>query len=294
MTQIAEPVLIGMFDQAINAEDKCDPESKYQGEARINKNIGTHSDCDAQRLYKAMEASKNDRGYRAGDKEPFVAKSNTDQPWELSRCSENAFPLQAHHIIPKNFLPTHIVCAFLAKKCDDHPDVKLKADTDYDTDHAYNGYNLPYATPLKEWEKANTPEKKDDVALELMKLTKRQLHQGSHKFYQYGPEPSVPEEEDDGDVGHSDGVGYLAKIEFLLDIVAFAALEHVNVCKVCKKDAAKREISPRENVVKFVHQVSGITKVLMDANRIFVSERAYKAYIASKTNPEIPAWLQVK
>ena len=283
-----------MFEELVGEWEKCKAPAKPPNwKARINKGIGTNSDCSAQRLYDAMNASKADRGYRGGH-EPFVQKANSGFSWKLAACGPERFPIQAHHIIPKNCLPDHTVCAFLAKNYTDHPDVQLSGDTEYDTDHAYNGYCLPYATPLAEWGKAKSATQKDQVADALMKRTYRQLHQGSHKRYQYAPDSPAAEEEEDGDVGHADAPGYIAKIETLLDVVADRAIDHAQLCAVCKPDAGKRKISPRASVARHVHQVSGVTKALLDANRIFVSERAFKSFIVNKTNPELPDWLAAK
>jgi hypothetical protein len=288
MTELAEPVLIGMFEELVNEEDKCKHEDKPpKWESRINK-CGTNQDCDADRLYKNMEKKCDDRGFRGGQ-EPFVKKAGANYSWDMSKCKDDHFPLQAHHIIPKNHLPTHGVCAFLAKNYTENPNYKLKADTYYDTDHAYNGYCLPYATPLREWDKAKTPDAKDQVAFRLMDKTNRQLHQGSHKAHQYAPEPEQAEEKADI---HDEDAGYLGKVDELLDVVHSGAEIHVNSCRVCKEKANEKEINPRESVVRHVDQVSGLIKLLMDSNQIFVSKRAYQHFNAAKKElMEAPDWL---
>ncbi len=293
MTQVLEGVLVGLFDELIQKKEECKkpPEDAPPKQARINKGVGELPECSAQRLYDNMTASKDDRGYRGG-LEPYIAK---DPPasgeWSIKDCSGTRFPLQAHHIIPKNYLPDLMVCAFLGKGYTKHPKVQLSGDTQYDTDHAYNGYCLPYASALVEWKSAKD---KDKLANNLMALTMRQLHQGSHKQYQYQAEAPVGEEEEDEDVGHADAPGYLAKIGDLLDLVAKRAFDHTKVCSVCKPEQSKKTIHPRESVVRHVHQVSGIVKVLRDANQIFVSQRAYNFYAQKATNPELPDWLPSK
>jgi hypothetical protein len=287
MTEVAEPVLVGMFEELVGQDEKCTKKDKSPGwKARINQ-WGSNQDCDADRLYKNMESKRSDRGYRSG-KEPFVKKQGSGFSWNLGKCDEEHFPLQAHHMIPKNHLPTHGVCAFLAKKYNKDKKFKLKEDTFYDNDHAYNGYCLPYATPLKEWTKAKKPEAKDQVTFELMNKTKRQLHQGSHKEQQYAPESDKAEEESGI---HEEDPGYLQKVDQLLDLIQTAAGLHTNSCQICKPNENKKEINPRESVVRHVDQVSGLIKLLMDANRIFVSERAFLYFHQKKVGLEAPSWL---
>lgn len=270
MTEISEPIFIGNVKADI--EEKCTKKDEKNGwKARINK-WGTLKDCDADRLYRNMLNKPADKSaeqdYRAG-REPFVKKSNVTT---LNKCDESHFPIQSHHIIPKNHLPTNGVCAFLAKDYSSNSKFQLNEDTYYDTDHAYNGYCLPYASALKDWDKAKTAENKDQVAFDLMSQTKRQLHQGSHKEHQYKLESENAEEE----LGiHDEVPGYLSKATQLLNIIHSAAVAHADKCLICKPDKNKKEINPRESVVRHVHQVSGILKLLMDGNKIFVSERAF-------------------
>jgi hypothetical protein len=288
MTEIAEGVLVKLFQDLVNKEEKCTKKDAKNGwEARINQ-WGTNTDCDADRLYRNMLNKPANKpaeiDYRSG-KEPFVKKSSISV---LNKCDESHFPLQAHHIIPKNHLPTHSVCAFLAKKFSKNKEFKLKEDTYFDTDHAFNGYCLPYASALKEWDKARTADAKDHVAFKLMSQTKRQLHQGSHKEKQYSPESEIAEEE----LGiHDEVPGYLSKVNRLLEVVKSGAELHVKVCEVCKPNQDKKEINPRENVVRHVYQVSGLLKVLMDSNKIFVSERAFIYFQKTKIALEAPEWL---
>jgi hypothetical protein len=143
---------------------------------------------------------------------------------------------------------------------------------------------LPYATPLKEWKKAgSSPEKKNDVAFALMKKTVRQLHQGSHKDYQYNEDVENDEENEDP--------GYLSMVDALLEVIKTGSEIHASICKVCKPSQSKKEILPRRKVVKHMNQASGLLKRLMDSNKIFVSERAYMHFHNKDITWEAPEWL---
>lgn len=284
MTELLESVQIGFLNSVVGNDEKCKKKDDSKGwEANIIK-WGTRKNCTGENLYKNMEKKAAQKGgYDGGyvGRKAFVAKSSTPT---LNDCDKDKFPLQAHHLIPKNHLPTHGVCAFLAKGYKKHPEFQLKEDTYYDTDHAFNGYCLPYATPLKEWKKAgSSPTKKNDVAFALMKKTNRQLHQGSHKDYQYNEDVENDEESEDP--------GYLAMVDALLDVVRTGAEIHTNICKICKPSDSKKEIHPRRMVVKHMDQVSGLLKHLMDANKIFVSERAYLHFHDKKITWKEPDWL---
>jgi hypothetical protein len=287
VTQISEGVLIGMWKAAIDTDETCVAKPPPTWQARIN-DVGSLKDCDADRLYKSMANPPKELDFRRG-KQPYVKKAGA--VLKLRSCGPTKFPLQAHHLIPKNFLPKHSVCSFLAKGYTKNPDYKLKVDAPYDNDHAANGYCLPYASALAEWKGIQGKVKKDKLAQQLMKLTQRQLHQGSHKEYQYEIEPAAGTEEDDDEVGHQHGPGYLGKARQLLGVVTVSAMKHTNGCDVCKPDKSDPETFPRATVVRHMHQASGLLKTLMDANRIFVSQRAFTCFESLATDPELPDWL---
>lgn len=274
MTQVLEGLLIAAMVDDMAKEEPCKKvEDPPTWQARINKGVGSLTpECDAQRLYTNMEHNASELSARGG-KEPFVAKKAAID-WELPVCGPQSFPLQAHHIIPKNYLPTHDVCAFLGKGYKHGLPFKLVSDTAYDCDHQNNGYCLPYASALKEWDKARGSNK-DDLAYCLMHVTGKQLHQGSHREHQYTAETSTAEEDDEGSLDHAQVPGYLGKVGELLNVVASHAFEHLIECRVCKSDPDKPETNPREATVRHVDQAAGIAKRLMDADFIFVSRRAF-------------------
>lgn len=296
MAEITEGVLIKLFSDLQAEEQKCKPPaaSPTPDKAKINGGIGgSGKTCTGEDLYKNMEKNADDHGFLAGPK-PFVKKAG-EKSWTLAGCERTRFPLQAHHLIPKNYLPKHPVCAFLAVKGTKvgNPGFELLSDTAYDNDHQHNGYCLPYASPLKEWKDAGSDiDAKDQLAFDLMDLTKRQLHQGSHREYAYDAEPDAAEEDDDDDWDSSRD-GYLRMVGQLLDTVAKRAKEHVErkVCDVCKPDA-KLKVKPRAKLVVHMDQVSGILKRLMDTHRIFVSERAFEHLQGSPKKLTVPGWLR--
>jgi hypothetical protein len=231
-------------------------------------------------------------------KAPFIGKAPySDKPyisfdtWKLSDCDNTHFPLQAHHLIPKNHLSKNAVCAFLAKAYTAHADYVLVADAPYSNDHANNGCCLPYASALTDWGKATNSEQKDEIANKLMNVTGRQLHQGSHRNTQYQPE-SAAAEEDPGTALP----GYLARVDQLLYAVGAAQMVHLERCLICNpnmKSAGKKKILPRLKTVNHMDQVSSLLKIIMEANRIFVSKRASKHF---NTQQELtaPDWLAKK
>jgi hypothetical protein len=281
--------LVGAFDVSVNKEDFCDDNPVSNGwKSRINQ-WGSEKNCDPDRLYRWMKKDKDkDQGYLSGP-QPFVAKPDkVGYEWQLDNCKSDHFPLQAHHIIPKNHLPSHGVCAFLAKGYTKNLKYNLIEDTFYDTDHANNGYCMPYATPLDKWKIAKNDNDKMAIAFDLMDNTERQLHQGSHKAGPYA-DPTNAEEESGL---HEDGPGYLDKINDLLDIVQSAATTHACRCRICKPNESKKEIHPREATVRHIDQVSGIIKLLIDANRIFISKLSSWHWGANKIPIVKPDWLK--
>jgi len=294
MTEVGES-LNAALEASLADDEYCDKKKSdsKNWEARINQ-WGTNKDCSAPRLYSDMERVKKSgkkEGY-LGPPQAFVAKpGTTGYSWDLKKCNTQHFPLQAHHIIPKNHLPTHGVCVFLAKGYSERGQkYKLTADTPYDTDHNNNGYCMPYATPLAEWKQAKNDDQKMDVCAAVMNKTRRQLHQGSHKARGYHDDPPVADEE----LGiHAAVPGYLSTIDDFLDTVQQGATNHVEEpCKVCKPSGDKKEIQPLEALVRHLDQVSGLVKLLLDANIIFVSEPAYEHWGKKRKSVDVPSWLK--
>lgn len=283
--------LVSEFTGSVAQDEECpkDKPADPGWKARINEWGSDPKKCSGTELYKFMKMDKdNDSpGFLRGLK-PFVAKPGTSgYAWKLDACSREHFPIQAHHLIPKNHLPSHGVCAFLAKKYSKNPAYKLASDTDYNTDHSFNGYCLPYATPLAEWKGAGSDDdKKLDLVGRVMDRTGRQLHQGSHRAAPY-EDPQEAEEEDN--IHRNDKLGYLDRVSSLLDVIMDAAITHAMVCGVCKEK--KKDLPPRERVVTHMHQVSGIVKLLVDANRIFVSEASFIHLRKHSLDIPRPDWL---
>jgi hypothetical protein len=293
MTQVGEK-LNAALEKSLKDDEYCDNKKSdsTNWEARIN-DWGTNKNCSAPRLFGDMERVNNSgkkEGY-LGPPKPFVAKPGVvGYQWDMKKCNKSHFPLQAHHIIPKNHLPLHGVCTFLAMGYTKSKKYKLTADTPYDTDHNNNGYCMPYATPLAEWKSAKDDDDKTEVCNKIMDKTGRQLHQGSHKGRGYQADPPVADEE----TGiHADIPGYLDTINDFLDTVQQGAINHLEKpCTVCKPAAGKKEIQPLEAVVRHMDQVSGLVKLLADANIIFVSEPAYDHWGKKRKRVKTPGFLK--
>ncbi len=257
--------------------------------ARINK-WGTKTDCSGTRLYNQMLRDRDIKQGYLGPPKAFVSKPSIGgYKWYFDKLSPSSFPVQAHHLIPKNYLPDHPVCAFLAKKDTRNKKFQLVSDTDYDTDHPNNGYCMPYATPLADWKSAGGDDSlKLTICFEVMEITGRQLHQGSHRAAAY----DGPVDDDEEAKIHPDG--YLNTVKKYLGLILGAAMKHVSVCSVCKPSKEKKEINPRMETVRHMDMVSGIIKLLVDANRIFVSEPAHIWWHDKRLHSKLPKWLKGK
>jgi hypothetical protein len=149
---------------------------------------------------------------------------------------------------------------------------QLTADSNYDTDHANNGYCMPFVSNTYQWKAANGNEAAQIVvAQSMMKKTGIQLHQGSHSKTNFGEEVEDIESE-----------GYLQVAKDLLDLVSARAVIHISKCEICKGDGKKPNVQPLESIVSQMDMVSNILKLKLEANIIFVSERAFDAFIATK------------
>jgi hypothetical protein len=287
--------LVSVYLTALLDEEYCKGKESESSnwEAKINK-CGSRQGCSGTALYKNMETDKEkEQGYLAPPV-AFVAK-NPGKAWNLRDIKKTQFPIQAHHLIPKNHLPDHPVCAFLAKDYTKHEDYQLTADAPYSCDHANNGYCLPYATPLAEWKKAATlpaderDDRKLDLCFKVMKKTGRQLHQGSHRADPYdGPI------DDDEEATIHGKYGYLEAVDLLLSVVQEGAQEHTEKCEICNKGKTrngKTKIQPVQAVVRHVDQVSGILKLQIDGNQIFVSEPAASCRGRMVADIDLPDWI---
>jgi len=259
MTEIAEAVAAIMD---LTSKDKyCDKkkESGHGWTARIDSFGSTPT---AEQLYKNMKAAQM---------EVPAEPKKVGERWSLADCGKMRFPFQSHHLIPKKHLPKHGVCVWLTEKWTKDPKYKLSEDNNFDTDHARNGYFMPFVSNCDEWKKASGEPAKQKLAEQLMQKTGIQLHQGSHTAENYA------EEVEDIETG-----GYLTRVDQLLGLVQARALVHVRFCDVCKTQGSKIEVQPLESVVNHVYTVAMQLKLLIDSNRIFVSERAAEMW---KKNP---------
>ena len=281
------------FQKGLEKDPFCDGEKSdpTNWQARINQ-WGSKGGCTGKNLYDSLRKWNGKKtGFLSGP-QPYVAKpSGSGFKWDFGKVDEDHFPIQAHHLIPKNFLPDHPVCTFLAKKYTKHPKYKLTADTEYSNDHAHNGYCMPYATPLAEWKEAGSNDSyKLGISFSMMEETGRQLHQGSHREGPYdGPPDADPDEE--ASIHPS---GYLNAVRKYLNAVLSVTEDHVDECTICKPSDSKKDVQPIAATVEHMDQVSGIIKLLVDANRIFVSEPA-SLWLKSRPGKLVrPQWLKAR
>lgn len=182
----------------------------------------------------------------------------------LFDCGRSTFPCQTHHLVPEKQLPTHFVSAWLTDdpkdKCKDK-DYKLAGDTAYDTNGATNGYYMPFASTTYQWDKKVA--KRNATCFEMMRLTKKQLHQGPHsKGKDYAEEPDIEQLEP-----------YKKQVDDFLEEVRRQVRTHIDGCGICKKDGPK-EVAPLASTVAMVEQVSFLMKVLIKRGTVVVSGRA--------------------
>jgi hypothetical protein len=285
--EMGEAVAVAVAMMEKEKDPKCDEKDEDKGwKSRVNK-FNSQEVCTGTRLYDNMKADASGHEKKGLG---VVPPKKAGTKWKLSLVTPEFFPIQAHHLIPKSFLPTHRVCTWLAIKYKENKKYELKYDSNYDTDHADNGYCMPYASPLAEW--SGNQSKKTACAFGVMENVGIQLHQGSHatvldakKLNEMAGETIVPDISVIAGDGESDDLedsgihepGYLNKVKKLLNVVDAKALSHVDKCDVCKssKQGKKMLVMPTEGVVNLMHRVSAITKVLIDANVAHVSGYAY-------------------
>lgn len=285
--QVGEGISIAIAAQT--KDPSCDEEDdKDPGwTSRVNK-FNSKENCTGTRLYDHMWANKADHEKKDLGVVP-AKKAGTK--FSLSNINTGFFPVQAHHLIPKNFLPNQPVCVWLAIKYKKNKKYELLFDSDYDTDHHHNGYCLPYASALSEWKGKRTYDDKFLLGCEVIEATELQLHQGSHtlKFDESGVNkkfkvPLLPIKDkdgggdsDDGEMDEIETAGYLDKVKELLKVVHGKTLAHVEQCDICKqkKQGNKYQVLPLKSVVEMMDQVSHIIKILIEAHVIYVSWYSY-------------------
>lgn len=278
------------LSQLENSKDPaCDKKDEDKGwKSRVNDH-NSQETCTGTRLYENMDANRASHVRKGLG---FVPTKTAGTSWQVSMVTDRNFPVQAHHLIPKNFLPDHQVCRWLAIKYKKDKNYELKYDSDYDTDASDNGYCMPYATPMKEW--GGNQSNKTAVAFQVMEKSGVQLHQGSHarvldpaKLAELAGEMIIPEIVDapgGGDEMEEAQIhepGYLNRVELLLNVVDSKALGHVKKCGVCQKtkEGKKTKVLPTQATTKLMHRVSKIIKILVKANVMHVSGYAfYYAY----------------
>jgi hypothetical protein len=292
--EIGEAVKVGVAAIEKNSPSCSHQEKKeeeYGWHARVNKDLGSDTTkCSGKNLYDSMKPREKE--HENEKNLGCVPDKESREHWKtkgLAAVDKRNFPVQAHHLIPKNFLPTQDVCVWLCQKWNKDNEYQLVEDSFYNTDHANNGYAMPYAYPLKEWKEAATGENKCHVAFRVMELTGVQLHQGSHaKILDQEKvnklvtdENKLPisvtpvdgssdtDEYEDGEI-HSPG--YTDYIGKLLLAVGSQVKDHVKDCQYCQKgkEGNKTLVQPLADSVRLMDQVSYIVKVSLTLNLIYV------------------------
>lgn len=291
---VGEAVNVGISNvegQAASCDHQAKKE-KYGWKARVNGLGEDTKKCSGTNLYEEKPHGMWERREEHYKKKSlgFVPKKESNDHWAkkgLVAVGPESFPLQAHHLIPKNFLPKHLVCVWLCKKDDRDDDYQLTEDTYYNTDHANNGYAMPYATPLKEWKGSKDDDAKTHVAFRVMELTQIQLHQGSHsgtmdiaKVNKYLNDDKLFSVMPASGSGDSDELeesqihepGYLNPIGRWLNAVGSRILVHVETCtQGCrgKDKGGKTQVRPLADAVRLMNQVSYIAKVFLNMHIIY-------------------------
>lgn len=293
--ELGESVGVGIADVQSADKPTCDhQESKetYGWKARVNGWGADGTKCSGENLYKEEPNGMwpNREAHRKDMSLGIVPEKKSNAHWAsvgLDGVTESDFPLQAHHLIPKNHLPHHPVVVWLCQKWNKDGKFQLSEDTEYNTDHANNGYAMPDALRLKEWKDAATDGDRCGVAFRVMDLTKVQLHQGSHAA-ELDPERirailsagQMPPVTPAGAAGDSDDfedaqihdAGYLNDIDTWLGAVAKRIEDHVRFCTAgCKKgqSGGKTIVRPLKDAVRLMDRVSYIAKVFMQMNLLF-------------------------
>lgn len=188
--------------------------------------------------------------------------------WDLFDCDQQTFPCQTHHLIPEKQLPKHPVTLWLTdspkSSCQDD-NYELAKDTNYDTNGAKNGYFMPFASTTHQWNSTSSGSKKDRICFEMMRRTKKQLHQGPHsRSSDYAEELDI------------ETSAYKSQVDEFLTEIDRNVTAHVKNCqKGCKDNSSpKMKVQPLLSTVKMVEQASFLLKVLTQRYHIHVSRRA--------------------
>jgi len=274
VTDIGEAVAVFSAATENEIENYCDGKESESTSWKVRiSGLGGDEPTPA-RLLKSMEKHGED----IPDKK-LIKK--IDGKWDIESCSANNFPFQTHHLIPKKYLPEHPVCVWLTTKWTQNRRYQLIADSNYDTDHANNGYCMPFVSSTYQWKlktwvasngklASNEEEVQNLVSQDMMEKTGIQLHQGSHSETSFGEE-----------VEDIESKGYLETVKDYLDLVSRRAMVHIKKCEICKGDGGKPNVQPLDSIVNHMDMVSNILKLKLVANEIFVSKRAYDAYKAN-------------
>ena len=184
--------------------------------------------------------------------------------WNLFDCGTDTFPYQSHHLVPEKQLPKHVVTVWLTDSPKQkHPKYELKKDTSYDTNAAENGYFMPFASTTHQWYSASGAVTRGKVCYEMMRRVQIQLHQGPHSSRDYLEEPDI------------ETAGYKQQVSEFLTMIFQRGGQHYEECKKCKSKASPRiKVRPLNAIVRQMYTASELLKVLLVAQRIFVSKRA--------------------
>jgi hypothetical protein len=235
MTQIGEGVLPGFITE-FEAKYKCShEEDKTQWKCNLEGETAGHLTENIPTCY---------------EEEPEWPPS-TGKP-NLGNCTKTTWPSQAHHLIPWKQLKAHKTAHYLAKNKN-----KLVDNNHYSVNHGNNGYFMPFASNITDWDSASEI-KKQKIAIALMDVTGIQLHQSKHSYEAY----ECAEQ------------GYKEAVNKYLNIILNEALIHYDICEQCKSKKQGNKVPPRMAVVRFVDRASQILKSDIMNKRIFVSKRA--------------------
>lgn len=248
MTQLGEAILIA-FLKSDNEKAKC---AFKPDETTWKANLQGKS----SRLRVSLK-----------DNEPTRPASKAD-------LSSSVFHAQAHHLIPHDHLREHAVHHWLQKGD------AITGDTRYDVDHRNNGVWLPYAYHLPEWipmaqawqdATGAKLQANGDLKHEVMRKTRRQLHQGSHS-----------ETEDYG----AGDAAYHEQVSKYLDKIRNNAASHYKLsppCPDCEPKKDGKKLPPRDNTVRHVDKASAMLLRDIRRNRIFVSEAAARHFAGQRS-----------
>jgi hypothetical protein len=253
------------FAKAIGDDQQC--------EGVRNLNRGWTAKIDGINGAKGSAETLKDNmlnGYYTAPASDGFRPKKTKGKWDLNDCDPFFFPFQSHHLVPEKQLPKHIVSVWLVRNSKKkHKEYRLAEDTDYDTNHALNGFFLPFTSTTYQWSKMKGRKNRQLIRFEMMRRTHRQLHQGAHSKTDYLEELDI------------ETAGYKEMVDVLLGVVAERAEKHVKTCVPCKGKGPKYDVQPSEAVVRQVYRVGKTLQGLIVLNKIFVSRVASTYYAAN-------------